>query len=104
MAGARVDTTNNTTDWTKKKQSHASLVHDTGQANGYPSKRHAILPTGRERAHRGDAADGRPRREQAAREYGYGAQKLNTKLNVNQAHQNKRSTANTNSASAHQRI
>jgi hypothetical protein len=42
----RVDTTNNNTDWTKKEQSHTSLVHDTGLANGHPSKRHATLSTG----------------------------------------------------------
>jgi hypothetical protein len=43
---ARVDTTNNNTDWTKKKQSRTSLVHDIGLTNGQPSKRHATLPTG----------------------------------------------------------
>jgi hypothetical protein len=42
---ARVHTTNNDTDWTKTKQSRASLVHDTGLTNGHPSKRHATLPT-----------------------------------------------------------
>jgi hypothetical protein len=40
----RVDTTNSNTDWPKKKQSHASLVHDTGLTNEHPSKRHATLP------------------------------------------------------------
>jgi hypothetical protein len=37
----RVDTTNNNPHWTKKKQSHSSLVRDTGLTNGHPSKRHA---------------------------------------------------------------
>jgi hypothetical protein len=41
---ARVDTTNNNADWTKTKQSHTSLVHDTGLANGHRSQRHAALP------------------------------------------------------------
>jgi hypothetical protein len=46
-AVVRVNTTNNNTDWTKKKQSDMSLVHDTGLNNGHPSKRHATLPTER---------------------------------------------------------
>jgi hypothetical protein len=37
-AAARVDTTNNNTDWTKTKQSHTSLVHDTGLTNGHQAK------------------------------------------------------------------
>jgi hypothetical protein len=45
-ATARVDTTKTVTDWTKTKQSHASLVHDTGLANGHHSKIHTTLLTG----------------------------------------------------------
>jgi hypothetical protein len=37
--------TNNDTDWTKKKISHASSVQDTALTNGHPSKRDATLPT-----------------------------------------------------------
>jgi hypothetical protein len=40
-AAARVHTTNNDTDWTKTKRSHASLAHDAGLANGRHAKRHA---------------------------------------------------------------
>jgi hypothetical protein len=36
--GVRVDPTNNDIDWTKKKQGHTSLVHDTGLPNGRHSK------------------------------------------------------------------
>jgi hypothetical protein len=42
----RVYTTNNNTDWSKKTQSHTSLVRDAGLTNGHLSKRHATLPTG----------------------------------------------------------
>jgi hypothetical protein len=45
VSSARVDTTNNDTDRTKKKQSRASLVHDTGLANGRHAILHATLPT-----------------------------------------------------------
>jgi hypothetical protein len=41
--------TNSNTDWTKTKQSHASLVHHTGLTNGHPPKRHATLLTGEAR-------------------------------------------------------
>ena len=44
LPAARVDTTNNNTDWTKTKPSHASLVRDTGLTNGRHAKRHATLP------------------------------------------------------------
>ena len=44
VAAVRVHTTNNIPDWTKTKQSHTSLVHDTGLTNGHPSKRHATQP------------------------------------------------------------
>jgi hypothetical protein len=44
VAAARVHAASNLTDWTETKQSHASLVHDTGLTNGLHAKRHTALP------------------------------------------------------------
>jgi hypothetical protein len=52
VTSARVHTTNNDTDWTKTKQSHASLAHDAGLTNGRHAKRHATPPTVAAAVHR----------------------------------------------------
>jgi hypothetical protein len=40
---ARVDTTNNNSDWTKTKRRRTPLVHDTGLTNGRHAKLHTTL-------------------------------------------------------------